>query len=216
MSFKMLAAAAMVTAVALPAWAAGTGPLSFRTHADFFSTETGQNPLIDPQVFVADATAQAATGPQGIKHVAGFRPAKIQSAPGTTSLNNADGKQLGFTLGTWLGAKGDVTIVPAKASGSTITAKFHGLLPNAEYSLFENHFDQDPVGFTPLDGKGTKNSFRADAKGHPSITVASPDVPTSKNAILVVYHSDGKSHGSSRGEIGIGAQHQLIVRPAAG
>jgi hypothetical protein len=30
--------------------------------------------------------------------------------------------------------------------------------------------------------------------------------------VLVVYHSDGKTHGDSRGEIGVGAQHQLIAR----
>ena len=32
------------------------------------------------------------------------------------------------------------------------------------------------------------------------------------NAILVVYHSDGKTHGTSRGAIGVTAHHQLIAK----
>lgn len=189
-------------------------PLSFQTHATFFSAETKQATLIDPQVFVADSAALAATGPQGIKHVAGFRPAKPNSDAPATVVNTADGKPMGFTLGDWLGVSGKATIVPGKAGGERITMQFHGLRPKGLYSLFENHFDQIPVGFTPLDGKGTNNSFRTDAKGDARITVATPDVLTHANAILVVYHSDGKTHGISRGEIGIGAAHQMIARPA--
>ena len=32
------------------------------------------------------------------------------------------------------------------------------------------------------------------------------------NAVLLVYHSDRKTHGPSRGRIGINAHHQLIAR----
>ena len=199
----------LVTAKAL---ATQPAVMPFQVHAAFFSAETKQTKVIDPQVFVPDASVQAATGPQGIKHVTGFRPAMIESDPATTPLSNADGKPLGFTLGAWLGASGTVTISPLKAGGETVSAQFHDLRPNAQYSLFENHFDQTPVGFTPLDGNGTNNSFQTDANGDASVTVIAPEVLTHSNAILVVYHGDGHTHGVSRGEIGIGAQHQLIAR----
>jgi hypothetical protein len=212
MKFKTLAAAGLIVATTGVAWASAPAPMPFQTHAAFFSTEMKLAAPIDPQVFVADQAAQAATGPQGIKHAAGFRPAMIQSDAASTKVNNADGKPLGFTLGAWLGATGQVTITPRKAGGETVTARFHGLRPHARYSLFENHFDQKPIGFTPLDGKGTANSFRTDAKGNARITVTTPDMLTHANAVLVVYHSDGKAHGDSRGEVGVNAQHQLIAR----
>ncbi len=206
----MLAAFATSTVSSL---AAPAGEFPFETHADFFSVETKQPVRIDPQVFVPDPAAPAAAGPQGIKHAASFRPAKVETDPAGTVVSNADGKSLGFTLGTWLGATGQVTIARAPSgSGETVTARFHGLIPTAEYSLFENHFDQTPVGFTPLDGKGTANSFKSDAKGDGEVTVKLTDSMTHANAVLLVYHSDGQTHGEARGEIGVVAHHQLIYR----
>ena len=211
MVLKILAAAGLI--VIGSAWPAGAAELPFQTHAAFFSNETRQAAPIDPQVFVADPASPAATGPQGIRHVAGFRPALIQSDPPSTALSNADGKPLGFTLGVWLGATGHMTMTPRKAGGETVKASFQRLRPRAEYSLFESHFDQTPIGFTPLDGKGTANSFRTDARGNARITVTTPDTLTHANGVLVVYHSDGRAHGGSRGEVGINAHHQLIARP---
>ena len=210
LAVSALAATGLSAQAATPAPA----PLVFQTHAAFFSTETQQKAAIDPQVFVADPAAPAATGPQGIAHAAGFRPALIATDAPTTKVSNADGKPLGFSLGAWLGATGTAAILPGKAGGERVTVQLHGLQPKGLYSLFENHFDQNPVGFTPLDGKGATNSFRADAKGNAKITVTTPDVLTHANAVLVVYHSDGKTHGASRGPIGVGAQHELIARPA--
>jgi hypothetical protein len=81
------------------------------------------------------------------------------------------------------------------------------------YSLFENHFDQKPVGFTPLDGAGTDNDFVAGPDGRAVKTLTAPAPLTHDNAVLVVYHSDGKSHGTTRGMIGVDAHHQPIARP---
>ncbi len=185
--------------------------LDFVTHASFFSRETKQPHPLDPQVFVRDGAAPAALGPQGIEHAAGFRPLLLGDAPGTM-LHSAKGTPLGFTAGEWLGATGRVTITPDAKGGATIRARFEGLRPGGTYSLFENHFDTRPIGFTPLDGKGTRNSFHAKRNGSASVTVRSPDVPTGVNALLLVYHSDGKSHGESRGQIGVNAHHQLIAK----
>jgi len=204
-----LAAAALFFSAS--ARAAEALQLDFVTHASFFSQETKQPSHLDPQVFVSDGAAPAAVGPQGIEHVAGFRPL-LQSDPADTNLSSAKGKPLGFTAGKWLGATGHVTITPDPNGGAQIVASFKGLKPGGTYSLFENHFDTKPVSFTPLDGKGTRNSFKAKRDGSASVSVRSPEMPTGVNAVLLVYHSDGKSHGESRGQIGVNAHHQLIAK----
>jgi hypothetical protein len=86
-------------------------------------------------------------------------------------------------------------------------------VPNGHYSLFENHFSTTGVSFTPLDGKGSGNSFVAAADGTGTLTVVAPSVLTHDNAVLLVYHSDGQEHGDKRGAIGETAHHQLISRP---
>jgi len=203
---------AMTSIVGAQALAATPLKLTFETHAAFFSSETKQPKAIDPEVFVQDAAAKAATGPQGIKHVNGVRPAFIAQDPKSSKLFNADDKPLGFTLGQWLGASGSVSITLTKDGRAIVKADFKGLRPGGRYSLFENHFDQKPIGFTPLDGAGKTNSFTAQKNGAARVTVAAPKMLTHANAVLLVYHSDGKAHGALRGAIGINAHHQLIAR----
>jgi len=206
-----LAAAASVVAVVPRAIArTGTVALDFKLHAWFFSREAHQSLPVDPHAFVVDPKAAAAIGPQGIHHVAGFRPA-LMFGPHDIGVYNALGKPLGFTLAEWFAAHGTVRITTAGA-GAQVACRFHRLRPNGVYSLFENHFDQKPIGFTPLDGAGTRNSFVADANGDASIVVRTPAPLTHANAVLLVYHSDNKTHGISRGAIGVTAHHQLIAR----
>lgn len=188
-----------------------TEHVTFVTHAAFFSKETKQPKSLDPQVFVRDAASPGAVGPQGIEHVAGVRPAFIDADAKSTPVLTAKGESLGFTLGQWLGAKGSATIRQSAGGKATITASFSGLHPDGHYSLFENHFDQKPIGFTPLDGTGEHNNFVAGKNGRAKITVTAPAMPTKVNAILLVYHSDGKDHGKERGSIGVTAHHQLIA-----
>ena len=187
--------------------------MNFETHAAFFSAETKQPKALDPHVFVRDETAAAAIGPQGIPHIAAFRPAFIQVDPASSPVFNAEGAPLGFSLGEWLAPTGTVTITPNAGGGVDIVRDFKGLRPNAQYSLFENHFDQKPIGFTPLDGKGIANAFKTDAEGNAHVTVTAPEPLTHANAVLVIYNRDGMAHGTSRGEIGVNAEHQLIARP---
>ncbi|MDN4574817.1 hypothetical protein DBB29_19640 [Pandoraea cepalis] len=186
--------------------------LPFLTHADFFSSETHQSTPLDPQVFVAEPSGAAGMGPQGIRHVAGVRNAHIsdnQSLP----IVNALGNPLDMSLGAWLGASGDVILSPEANGHEKVVVVLHHLKPSGKYSLFENHFDQKPIGFTPLDGTGTTNSFVADSAGNAAVTVIAPEPLTHDNAVLVVYHSDGQAHGVTRGSIGVNAHHQLIARP---
>lgn len=184
--------------------------LQFILHAVFFSAETHQAKPLDPHAFVKDASAPAAVGPQNIPHAAGFRPGLV-AGPFDVEAFNAQGKSLGFTLGEWFAAKGSVKITPS-GNGAKIDCRFTQLRPNGVYSLFENHFDQKPIGFTPSDGTGKTNSFTADANGGAAIRLVSPRKLTHDNAVLLVYHSDNQTHGEQRGEIGVTAHHQIIVR----
>ena len=200
--------------VAVPAPAEVTPPparLVFQTHASFFSTETDQPQPIDPQVFIPMPGAPDGVGPQGITHIANWIPAPI-SANSLTPLGNAQGKPLGFALGAWLGAKGTATVTPVSTLLTHVTLNFTGLVPDGVYSLFENHFSPTGVTFTPLDGAGKANTFTASDAGAASLTVDVPGPLTHANAILLVYHSDGSAHGTSRGQPGVTAHHQLIVR----
>ncbi|WP_257804611.1 hypothetical protein [Burkholderia glumae] len=186
--------------------------LTLVTHADFFSAETHQPVPLDPQVFVAEPSGTSGTGPQGIKHVAGIRNAHISDNKSLPIVNALD-KPLDMSLGTWLSASGDVVLSPAANGHEKVTVVLSHLKPNGHYSLFENHFDQKPVGFTPLDGTGETNSFVADSIGYAVVTTIAPVPLTHDNAVLVVYHSDGQTHGRLRGTIGVDAHHQLIARP---
>ena len=197
----------------LIAYAQGAGSaLIMETHAAFFSSETKQKASLDPQVFLSAPNGIAAVGPQGIRHEAGLRPALISDNP-ALPIMDAAGKSLNMTLGSWLSAKGTVILTTQPIGNQKVTLVFSGLKAEGRYSLFENHFDEKPIGFTPLDGSGTDNSFVADAKGAAVLTMYASKPLTSDNAVLLVYHSDGKTHGKSRGSIGLDAHHQLIAKP---
>ncbi|MGJ4918891.1 hypothetical protein [Bradyrhizobium oligotrophicum] len=214
-SLAGLASAALMLAALVPSGAsraADATHLSFVTHAAFFSAETKQPKPLDPHAFVADAAALAAVGPQNISHVAGFRPAFIEQDAKTAAVANANGEPIGFTLGDWLAASGSVTLTPSAGGKVEIAMSFDHLKPGGHYSLFENHFDQKPVGFTPLDGTATANDFVAGPDGRAKLTIIAPQPLTHDNAVLLVYHSDGMTHGAKRGDIGVNAHHQLIAR----
>lgn len=184
--------------------------LDFILHGEFFSREMKVAKPIDPEIFVFDAKTPSGIGPQGIRHVAGYRPALI-AGPQDVGAFNANGRPLDFQIAQWFAAQGSVKIIP-HGDAALVSCHFKNLRPNGVYSLFENHFDVKPISFTPLDGTGTSNNFGANANGSASITVKAPKMLTHANAVLLVYHSDNQSHGMERGDIGITAHHQLIAR----
>lgn len=183
---------------------------AFVPHAVFFSLEAKTDNLVDPQAFVADTAAPAATGPQGIAHAAGVRPAFAVEDP-RSPIVNAQGKPLGFTLAAWFGARGTVTLTTSQAS-TMVAYQLAGLRPGGLYSFFENHFRPDGVTFTPLDGTAKASTFRASTQGTASGMIVAPGAITHAEGILLVYHSDDTDHGADRGQIGVNAHHQLIVR----
>lgn len=208
---KTAALAALLLLAAQHASAQPPIVVPLETHAAFFSAEVKLPATLDPQVFVLDDSAHASVGPQGIAHVAGIRNAHVADAP-SLPIYDAQHRPLHMTLGEWLGARGEVTLTPVADGKETVVVRLAGLKPQGLYSLFENHFDQQPVGFTPLDGSAHDNTFRANVDGNAVVTVTSPNVLTHANAVLVVYHSDDVDHGMERGPIGVLAHHQLLAR----
>ena len=200
---RLISSAALAAASSYFRPAAAGSPtrtLDFVTHASFFSGELNLPKVVDPHVFVVDPAAAEAVGPQNIRHAAGYRPATPEDRL-DQPVFTAVGKPLGFSLQAWFAAEGTVTLEPAAEATTSISCFFSNLCPGGVYDLFENHFNEKPVGFTPLDGTATANGFVAGADG------------TAR--ILLVYHSDGMRHGMSRGEIGVTAHHQIIARVPA-
>jgi hypothetical protein len=144
-------------------------------------------------------------------HVAGIRPAFAVDDPGAR-LVNAQGKALGFTLGAWFGARGQVNLSPLDSGGTSMTYALSGLVPGGVYSFFENHFSSGGVTFTPLDGSAEHSTFTASRRGTASGSIIISGTVAHSEGILVVYHSDGVAHGIDRGQIGVNAHHQLIIR----
>jgi len=182
--------------------------LTFQLHMDFFSHETNQPQITDPQVFVAAPAAPAGTGPQNIPHAAGVAPAH-SSDPDSTPLVDAEAKPLNVTLGTWKAARGQATL-RCQGDGETLSGHFTGLLSNASYSLFDVHLRVQGAGrFTPL---SPGNSFQSAASGTNDVTVG--DIHpclTSDDAVLLVWNSDGKPHGDSVGSLGMDTHNHLIA-----
>lgn len=193
--------------------AAAAVTVRFEGHGAFFSRETNQPAPVDPQVFVRSSDAPAAVGPQNIPHAAGFVPAPL-AAPPPTPLYNAEGRPLAATLGRWLGAAGEATVGPAgdPRHADRVSAAFTGLIPGGLYSLFTVTFGPSGNTFAPLDGAGLHHNFVALGNGTGRATVLTPISLTHANAIVLVYHSDGETHGTSRGAPGVTAHHQLIAR----
>jgi hypothetical protein len=125
---------------------------------------------------------------------------------------NAQGKPLGFTLAQWFGARGRAVLSPLPGGGTMMVYSMTGLVPGGVYSFFENHFSSDGVTFTPLDGSADHNTFTATSSGAANGSISIPAAVTHSEGILLVYHSDAVAHGADRGQIGVNAHHQLIIR----
>jgi len=189
-------------------------PYTFATHAAFFSNETNQPAVVDPQVFVADPAVAAATGPQNIMHVSGYRPARATSDAPSVSLFTAQGIPLRFTLGEWLGASGTGTVVCTNGAAAAIN-QFSGLIPGGVYQLFRNQFTPQGPKRSPFGKPDASDSvFTASKDGTAVVTSTLPFCPDPTDGVLLSYHSDSTVHGPLGGDIGINIHNQLLIRVA--
>ena len=187
--------------------------VSYELHMVFFSQESGQSHVIDPQMFIASPGTPAGTGPQGIYHAANLAPAPM-NAPPQSPLFAADGSPLHVSLGQWERAQGSANLV-CGSRGEMVASQFKHLVPGGVYSLFVVHLTVQGVGrFTPLgDANGTANNFVANPAGQGHLAVHSPQCLTpSSKAVVLVWHSDKTPHGPSIGAAGQTSHNQLIFR----
>lgn len=184
----------------------------YELHMTFFARETHQPTVVDPQVFLASQGTAAGTGLQSITHVAGVAPAPMNAAADTPLLD-ADGAPLGITLGAWRAAAGTVRLSCAGGTSTVVTAAT-SMVPSAAYSLFVVHLSaSDPAQrFTPLgNAAGTDSSTMSTQDGHLDTTNHVSPCLNDSEALLVVWDSDGHSHGSVPGALGRSAHNHLIV-----
>ncbi len=188
-----------------------TKKVDYHLHMAFFSIESKISPVIDPQVFVASPGAKAGIGPQMISHIAGVAPAK-QAGPPTTRLLAADATPLKITLGEWERAAGSVAFSCVNGS-ERATSTLTGLIPSATYSTFVVHLRRQGAGrFTPWgNAAGTTNNFTASSTGAASPTNTVTGCLGADSAAVIIWHSDGQTHGSSPGTIGVTWHNSLIT-----
>lgn len=133
------------------------------------------------------------------------------------------GKNLGFTLGKWLDAKGSGTY-QIDDENTQLNLNFENLISNSTYSLWCSEMTMPPnfkVEDKPC-GKtdGSENLFKSDDTGGGSIDIKMQPLIESteemKTIITLVYHNDGKTHADKPGEFGLNSHVQLayIVNPS--
>ena len=214
--------AAALLALASPrAACADSTEVPFVNAATAFSQQAKLDQAIDPEVFVRDESAPPGTGPQRVEHIAGLRAARLDDEP-QLPLYGADGSELAVSLGRWLAARGTVAIEPQPDGHDRVVAVFRSLVAFGDYSLFvENGENAENTGtnsgagtvptYRPLDGEGSANSFVAHVDGSAAIVIDTPQPLSSGASIVLVYHSDSREHGASRGRVGITAHEQLVA-----
>ena len=205
-----------LTLFATSALAAGSAyQFTLEPHSTFFSTESHLSAVVDPQVFVVDAAAPAATGPQNIAHSAGYRPAAPGKDASSTPLYTAQGKALGVTLGAWLGATGSGTVT-CTGNTATVSAQLGGLIPHGLYQMTRLQFSPAGVKRTALgQADGAGSTFTAGATGSETFTAQLPFCPAATEGVVVAYVSDGATHGAALGDIGINLHNQLAAHLVA-
>jgi len=159
----------------------------------------------------AEARAIAAELVRAAELVAGLAPA-AGDGPAETPLRGADGSALKITLGSWKKAAGTVSF-SCVDNQERATSRLTGLLSGASYSVFVVHLDVQGAGrFTPWgDAEGTTNNFTADSSGTASVTNTVPGCRTNRAAAVIIWHSDGMTHGPKPGTLGVTWHNSLIT-----
>lgn len=117
------------------------------------------------------------------------------------------GKDLGFTLGKWLSAKGSGTYTTV-GSEATLDLAFKNLVANGTYTVWCSRLTFPPnpkIVDRPCGAPdGSESSFKADKDGNGKIMIKmQPLAESSKETATVIalaYHSDGKTYGALPGD----------------
>ncbi len=133
----------------------------------------------------------------------------------------AKGRDLGFTLGDWLGASGTDTVSCDDGAGS-LSASFTNLVPNGVYTMWSWYvaipFPEPFATYDlPFGSRGGVDSvFTADSDGIASYdgqigTCLQGSGSQIAEGLAIAYHSDGNAYGSTMGPAGETAHIQLFL-----
>jgi len=100
------------------------------------------------------------------------------------------------------------------AGSEQAISQLSGLIPAGSYSTFVVHLDVQGKGrFTPWgDASGSTNNFTASASGTASVSNSVSGCLTSREAAVIIWHSDGRPHGATPGVLGV-TWHNSIITP---
>ncbi len=132
------------------------------------------------------------------------------------------GRDLGLTLGQWLGADGEATYSCQNGSGK-LSARFSQLVPDGVYTMW--HFFMAMPPTTPFTGTydlplgerdGTQSRIQADAKGTASFEREfKPCLQLSgehlASGLALTWHSDGHTYGVEPGDFGTVSHVQMYA-----
>ncbi|MGR3292317.1 MAG: hypothetical protein ACU0C9_14175 [Paracoccaceae bacterium] len=134
------------------------------------------------------------------------------------------GKDLGFTLGDWLGASGTGTVTCDGGVGA-LSASFTNLVPNGVYTMWSWYVSLPfPEPFATYDlpfgaRDGADSVFRADASGNASYdgtvgTCLQGSGSQIAEGLAIAYHSDGNTYGPIMSPAGETAHiHLFLLMP---
>lgn len=93
------------------------------------------------------------------------------------------------------------------------TSTLAGLIPSATYSTFVVHLKVQGAGrFTPWgNAAGTTDNFTASSSGTASPANTVTGCLGADSAAVIIWHSDGQTHGSTPGTLGVTWHNSLIT-----
>ena len=202
--------------------------LDFATHVAGGANEQDVYVAGPTEGTVIRISAEQAGDPSYTELVAFSAGEPVKRTPG--DLDNIGpftmGEPLSFTMGEWLGARGEGRFT-RDAEGGELTLDFSGLVPDGLYTMWCAELPKAGVeveGITPSNlpcgaPDGSDNVFTADAGGVGAVTIALDALPSTtaeiQGVVALAYHSDGRNHGAAHGDFGSQTHVQLMHKVTA-
>jgi hypothetical protein len=128
------------------------------------------------------------------------------------------GEDLGVSMGEWLASTGSGTYTVA-GEKTELDLSFENLVPNGVYTLWCVTITAPPsfriVDIACGNPYGTENTVIADAQGGAQARLMTTTMPDAAEgympAVVMAYHSDGKTYGEFPGDFGLNSHVQIIA-----
>ena len=116
-----------------------------------------------------------------------------------------DGTPKNITIEDWTNAFAVAEMTMGSTGSDTIIIKAGKLVPNGLYTAW--WVNMKPT--MTMGPAGTANSFKTDVNGYGTITITVPS-ENDYQTLFIVYHADGKTHGTGPGKMGSESFSQLM------